>query len=96
MTRAWFNVLVSVPFFFIALPINRRGHHDGAFSLAFVELFALGVLALLINHFSRSAHEAERKLKAEKAVTEQKNLQLSRQHEEGRRRQRRRRITTVP
>ena len=44
-------------------------------------LIPLAVLGLLINYFSRSAHEAEQKLKQEKAVTEQQNLQLSKQHE---------------
>ena len=155
----WFNALISVPFFLIAILINRRGHHNIAFSLAFFELFfhqilgtyytgwgfglqywliylaglcffnphwssrirypmlalvcaglvslflfaqegvydlpaellrartmsnlimPLAVLALLINYFSRSAHEAEQKLKEEKALTEQQNIQLSKQHE---------------
>lgn len=155
----WFNVLVSVPFFSIALFLNRRGHHNFAFSLAFFELFMhqvlgtyyvgwgfglqywlfylaglcffnhhwsglaryamftlvsvalvglylfaqdgvytlpasvltyrtatnlvipLAVLALLIHYFARSAFEAESRLKAEKAVTEQKNIQLTKQHE---------------
>ncbi len=154
-----FNVFISVPFFLIALLINRRGRHNIAFSLAFFELFfhqilgtyyagwgfglqywliylaglcffnphwssrirypmlalvssglvglfwfaqegvydlpeavlrartvsnlivPLAVLALLINYFSRSAHEAEQKLKAEKALTEQQNRQLLQQHE---------------
>jgi class 3 adenylate cyclase len=155
----WFNVIVSVPFFFAALLLNRRGHLNLAFSLAFVELFMhqvlgtyyvgwgfglqywlfylaglcffnhqwsafaryamftlvsaalvglylftqngvyalpeevltyrtatnlvipLAVLALLIHYFSRSAYEAESQLKAEKAITEQKNVQLTKQHE---------------
>ena len=155
----WFNVLISVPFFFIAMLLNRRGRHNIAFSLAFFELFfhqmlgtyyagwgfglqywliylaglcffnphwssrvrypmlilvssglvglflfaqegiyvlpaevlrartvsnlvlPLVVLALLINYFSRSAHAAEQKLKEEKALTEQQNLQLLKQHE---------------
>jgi len=155
----WFNVLVSVPFFSIALLLNRRGHHNIAFSLAFFELFMhqvlgtyyvgwgfglqywlfylaglcffnhnwsglaryamftlvsvalvglylfaqqgvyalpasvltyrtatnlvipLAVLALLIHYFARSAFEAESRLKAEKAITEQKNVQLTKQHE---------------
>ncbi|PON15112.1 hypothetical protein C2W62_25525 [Candidatus Entotheonella serta] len=155
----WFNIFISVPFFLIAMLINRRGHHNLAFSLAFFELFfhqilgtyyagwgfglqywliylaglcffnplwssrirypmlalvsaglvglylfaqegvydlpaeilrartvsnlitPLAVLALLINYFSRSAYEAEQKLKEEKAITEQRNLQLTKQHE---------------
>jgi len=155
----WFNVIVSVPFFFAALLLNRRGHLNLAFSLAFVELFMhqvlgtyyvgwgfglqywlfylaglcffnhhwsafaryamftlvsaalvglylftqngvyalpeevltyrtatnlvipLAVLALLIHYFARSAYEAESQLKAEKAITEQKNVQLTKQHE---------------
>ena len=155
----WFNGLISIPFFLVAFLINRRGHHNLAFSVAFCELFGhqvlgtyylswdsgiqywliylaglcffnplwssrirypmfglvsaglvglffyaqegvyalpadvlrfntvsnllipLAVLGLLINYFSRSAHEAEQKLKKEKAVTEQQNLQLSKQHE---------------
>ncbi len=35
----WFNIFISVPFFLIAMLINRRGHHSLAFSLAFFELF---------------------------------------------------------
>lgn len=155
----WFNVIVSVPFFFAALLLNRRGHLNFAFSLAFFELFMhqvlgtyyvgwgfglqywlfylaglcffnhhwsafaryamftlvsaalvglylfaqdgvytlpeavltyrtvtnlvipLAVLALLIHYFARSAFEAESQLKAEKAITEQKNVQLTKQHE---------------
>jgi len=155
----WFNVIVSVPFFSIALFLNRRGRLNLAFSLAFFELFMhqvlgtyyvgwgfglqywlfylaglcffnhhwsafaryamftlvsvalvglylfaqegvytlpasvltyrtatnlvipLAVLALLIHYFARSAFEAESRLKAEKAITEQKNVQLTRQHE---------------
>jgi len=41
----------------------------------------LAVLALLIHYFARSAFEAESRLKAEKAITEQKNVQLTKQHE---------------
>ncbi len=155
----WFNALISVPFFLIALFINRRGHHSIAFSLAFFELFVhqvlgtyyigwgfglqywliyLGglsffnplwnrygrfwmlalvsaglvglfffaqegvydlspdflrfstaqnlvivivLLALLINYYARLAYEAEQKLKDEKAITEQQNIQLTNQHE---------------
>lgn len=155
----WFNIGISVPFFAVAFIINRQGHHNLAFTLAFVELYChqivgtyfmgwgyglqywliylsglcffnphwrswvrypmfvlvsgglvglflyaqqgvyqlppdalksstvsnlilpLAVLALLINYFSRSAHDAEEKLKKEKALTEQQNAQLSRQHE---------------
>ncbi len=155
----WFNALISVPFFLIALLINRRGHHNIAFSLAFFELFVhqvvgtyyigwgfglqywliylaglsffnplwnrygrflmlaivstglvglyffaqegiydfpvdalrlntafnlvfvIALLALLINYYARLAYEAEHKLKEEKAVTEQQNIQLTKQHE---------------
>ena len=34
----WFNFLLSVPLFLTALQLNRAGHHDLAFSLAFFEL----------------------------------------------------------
>lgn len=34
----WFNVFISVPFFTIALVLNRQGRHGIAFSLAFFEL----------------------------------------------------------
>jgi adenylate cyclase len=34
----WFNVFISVPFFTIALVLNRQGRHGPAFSLAFFEL----------------------------------------------------------
>jgi len=42
----WFNALYSVPAFTIAFFINRKGWHNFAFSLAFIELLLHQVLAI--------------------------------------------------
>ena len=155
----WFNALVSVPSFIVAIVMNRLGRHNLAFSFAFFELLfhqlvgihflgwdfgfqywliylaglsffnprwnsiiqylllfiiaasyiiffiigqegvyqfevevtriaylssaipAIAALCLLINYFSKSYLKAQKNLEAEKEVTEQKNLQLTQQHE---------------
>ncbi len=44
-------------------------------------IFAIAVLSLLINYYSKSTLRAEKKLIAEKEITEQQNKQLTEQHE---------------
>lgn len=44
-------------------------------------LMTLAIIALMINYFSRWAHEAEGRLRAEQQVTERQNLQLAEQRD---------------
>ena len=44
MEMVWFNLLISVPAFSVAIVLNRLGKHKRAFSFAFFELFVHQVL----------------------------------------------------
>lgn len=53
---AWFNLAFSIPCFALALLLNRRGRHNLAFSLAFVELVLHQVMATVYLGWDFGAH----------------------------------------
>lgn len=53
---AWFNLAFSIPCFALALLMNRRGNHNLAFSLAFMELALHQVMATYYLGWDFGAH----------------------------------------
>lgn len=53
---AWFNLAFSIPCFALAFLLNRRGRHNLAFSLAFLELMLHQVMATVYLGWGFGAH----------------------------------------